>query len=486
MKRNNTKIIATLGPASSSPSMIRALLSAGTDVFRINASHGTHGQHLARIRAVREVAAECRLDPGVLLDLQGPKIRLGKFSGGSATLNTGDRFVITTESVPGTSQLASTTYAEFAKDVAPGNRVLLADGAVELWALETDGTQVRFEVTAGGTIKDQQGINLPGVRVSIPSLTDKDLADLAFGLANGVDLVALSFVRSGTDVRALRKHMNDLGGQVPIVAKIEKPEALDHLEGILDVADGVMVARGDLGVELALARVPGAQKTILQRARIRGKFAITATQMLESMIVNSTPTRAEVSDVANAIFDGTDAVMLSAETASGAHPVEAVRMMASIAEETEAYVRHKFFDEPPQEPNPSHARIIAEAAYHAGLSAGVKSIVVFTTSGATARLVARYRPRVPIFAFCATQEAARALSVIYGVHAISPIHVESIHVESIQDMLQVTDHTLLGEAWSKIGDSVILVAGTPFGTPGSANTIRLHRIGEVKIQSSVE
>jgi pyruvate kinase len=481
VSRDSTKIIATLGPASSSPDVIRSLLAAGADVFRINASHGTHGDHLARIRTVRRVAAECELDPGILLDLQGPKIRLGKFAGGSATLATGSRFTITTEAIQGDSKTASTTYAEFAKDVTVGNRVLLADGAVELRAIQTDGTRVIFEVTSGGIIKDQQGINLPGVRVSIPSLTPKDLDDLTFGLDNDVDLVALSFVRSAADVKFLRQQMEDRGKRVPIIAKIEKPEALDHLDSILEAADGVMVARGDLGVELALARVPGAQKTILERARVRGKFAITATQMLETMIVNPTPTRAEVNDVANAIFDGTDAVMLSAETASGAHPVEAVRMMDTIATEAEAYLGNKPFAEPPMDANPSHARIIAEAAYHAGMSANVKAIVVFTSSGNTARLVARYRPRVPIYALCETQETARALSVIYGVHTISPVNIGSI-----EGMVQITDLKLLGEAWSKIGDSVILVAGTPFGTPGSANTIRLHRIGEVKIQGSVE
>jgi pyruvate kinase len=477
----NTKIIATVGPASRSPEMLRAMLAAGVDVFRINASHGTHGEHAAAIRMIRGVAEEAGTAPAILLDLQGPKIRLGKFAEGAVTLPTGARFRITTEDVIGTAALASTTYAAFAHDVVPGNRVLLADGSVELRALETDGKVVQFEVVSGGTVKDRQGINLPGVRVSIPAMTEKDCADLEFGLSQDVDLVALSFVRSAADVRGLRDRMERAGKEIPIVAKIEKPEGVDNLDAVLAVADGVMVARGDLGVELSLARVPGVQKTIIEHARAAGKFVITATQMLESMITHAAPTRAEVSDVANAIFDGTDAVMLSAETASGQYPVEAVRMMAEIAGEAEAVLRHRPFPEPPPGKSPTHAQIIAEAAYHAGLSAAVSAIVAFTTSGETARLIARFRPRVPIFAFCESEATARELAVIYGVHTIAPVRVESI-----DQMLQMSDLKLLGEAWSKIGDSVILVAGAPFGKAGSANLIKLYRIGQVGVQSSLE
>ena len=487
----NTKIIATVGPASRSPKMLRLLLSAGVDVFRINASHGTHGEHAAAIRLIREVAEEARAEPAILLDLQGPKIRLGKFSGGSAVLETGAHFRISTKPVDGIDLLgnaerASTTYPAFAADVVAGNRVLLADGSVELRALESDGVTVLFEVVSGGTVKDRQGINLPGVRVSIPAMTEKDCADLEFGLAQGIDMVALSFVRTAADVNGLRERMKRAGVTLPIVAKIEKPEAVDNLDAVLAVADGVMVARGDLGVELSLSRVPGIQKTIIERARVAGKFVITATQMLESMIIHAAPTRAEVSDVANAIFDGTDAVMLSAETASGQYPVEAVRMMAEIAVEAESVLRHRPFPEPAPAAGPvlqpiTHAQIIAEAAFHAGLSASVAAIVVFTTSGETARLIARFRPRTPIFAFCETEIVARELAVIYGVHTIAPVHVESI-----EEMLQVCELKLLGEAWSKIGDSVILVAGAPFGQPGSANLIKLHRIGQVGLQSSLE
>jgi pyruvate kinase len=461
--------------------MVRSLLNAGVDVFRINASHGDYNEHTATIRTVRELAAETGRAPGILLDLQGPKIRLGRFENGQATLGTGARFTITVEPITGNATIASTTYSALAKDVAPGNRVLLADGSVELRALESNATQVVFEVVSGGVVRDRQGINLPGVRVSIPSMTEKDCADLEFGLSQNVDLVALSFVRTAADVAGLRHRMRGHPSHVPIIAKIEKPEGVDNLESILAESDGVMVARGDLGVELALARVPGVQKTIIERARFQGRFVITATQMLESMIVNPSPTRAEVNDVANAIFDGTDAVMLSAETASGAHPLEAVKMMASIAREAEGYLSNRPFPEPPFDVTPTHAQIIAEAAYHSGLSASVKAIAVFTTSGETVRLIARYRSRVPIFAFCETSAAARELAVIYGAHTVAPVSVKSI-----EEMLEVCELKLLREGWSQIGDSVILIAGAPFGLPGSANLLKLHRIGQVGFQGSLE
>ena len=391
----NTKIVATLGPSSRSPEIVRALFAAGVDVFRINASHGDYDAHAAAIRLVRGLAPRSGRMPGILFDLQGPKMRLGKFENGQATLASGARFTITVKSVLGNASIASTTYPDLAEDVAPGNRVLLADGSVELRVLETDGTAAVFEVVSGGVVRDNQGINLPGVRVSLPSMTEKDCADLEFGVSQNVDMVALSFVRTASDVAGLRQRLKALGSRIPIVAKIEKPDALDNLDEILDASDGVMVARGDLGVELALARVPGAQKTIIEHARFRGKFVITATQMLESMILKPTPTRAEVNDVANAIFDGTDAVMLSAETASGQYPLEAVRMMASIANEAECFLSTRPFPEPPLTSNPTHAEIIAEAAYHSGLSASVNAIAVFTTSGETVRLIARFRPAFP-------------------------------------------------------------------------------------------
>ena len=330
--------MATLGPAISGAPLLKSMFAAGVNVFRLNTSHGTWDEHLTRIASVRAAAQEMGIHAGILLDLQGPKIRLGNFEGGQCELLAGGIFSITTEKVLGTSALASTSYSHFAKDVKSGDRVFLADGSVELKVLDTDAVSARCEVLIGGALSDHKGINLPGVDLSTPSLTRKDMDDLQRGLQAGIDFVALSFVRRASDVQRVKLYLEQNDVEVPVVAKIEKPEGWKNLEQILDECEGVMVARGDLGVELALEKVPFIQKRIIERARAKGKFVITATQMLESMVEHSSPTRAEVSDVANAICDGTDAVMLSAETSTGHHPGLAVRMMTRIAEETEGWL----------------------------------------------------------------------------------------------------------------------------------------------------
>jgi pyruvate kinase len=466
----NTKIVATLGPATDAPGTLSQLLAAGVDVFRLNASHGNQEDHAARIATVRAASRGSHMFPGILLDLQGPKIRLGCFEGGAATLTTGAKFTITTEPVTGTAELASTSYANFAHDVKPGDRILLADGSVELRAIASDETAVRTEVVVGGEIGNHKGINLPGVQVSIPSLTEKDLQDLHFGLNAGVDMVALSFVRTAADVEHLR---NRLGGRpVVIVAKIEKPEAWENIETILDVTDGVMVARGDLGVETALEKVPRIQKSIIRRARRKGKFVITATQMLESMIERPSPTRAEVSDVANAIYDGTDAVMLSAETSIGKYPVEAVRYMARIAGEAEASLRNKGYQDPPHQPQPANPEILADAAYHAARESGAAAIVVFTSTGSSARLVSRYRPPVSIYAITPHDTTARQLAVNYGV---TPILAPD--VSSTDEMLTQMDRVLVEGGYVEHGKLVVFLAGQPVGRPGTTNLMKLHRIG---------
>jgi pyruvate kinase len=466
----NTKIVATLGPATDNPGVLGKLFAAGVDVFRLNASHGTPDSHAARIDAVRKGAREARVHAGILLDLQGPKIRLGRFENGSATLETGDTFTITTETILGTAERASTGYAKFASDIQPGDRILLADGTIELVALATDGVSVTTRVVNGGPISDHKGINLPGVKVSIPSLTDKDLADLHFGLTSGVDMIALSFVRTAEDVRQLRDRLG--GRPITIIAKIEKPEAYENIESILDVTDGVMVARGDLGVEISLERVPRIQKSIIRRARRKGRFVITATQMLESMIANPTPTRAEVSDVANAIYDGTDAVMLSAETSVGKYPVEAVRFMARIAAESEDSIRRKGFQDPPHQPEPKSAEILADAAHHAARDSGAKAIVVFTSRGSSARLVSRYRPPVGVFAITPHDTTARQLSVSYGV-----IPLLAPDVSSTDEMLNQMDKVLTEGGYLQKGELVVFVAGQPVGRPGTTNLMKLHRVG---------
>jgi pyruvate kinase len=475
MEMRNTKIVATLGPATSSETTIRKLLRAGVEVFRLNASHGSLEEHRRRIRTVRALSGETGTGAGILFDLQGPKIRLGKFEGGACELNTGSAFTITTQPVLGTCERASTNYPAFARDVKPGNRILLADGSVELKAIDADGVSVRTKVVSGGVVGDNKGINLPGVEVSSPSLTEKDLEDMVFALEEGVDILALSFVRTAGDVKRLREYLHNRNQDLPVVAKIEKPEAWENLEAILAEADGVMVARGDLGVEMALERVPFIQKSIIERARNRGRFVITATQMLESMVENPLPTRAEVSDVANAIFDGTDAVMLSAETSIGRHPVEAVEMMARVASGAEVSVRTRKLEDPPHGANPTYAEIVADAAHHAANVASVAAIVVFTSSGFSARLVARYRPPVPIYAFTTDDVVARRLSPIYGVRPIF-----APRVPSTDAMLSLMDRVLVERGMVKDGDGVIFVAGQPIGRSGTTNLLKLHRIGELR------
>jgi pyruvate kinase len=453
--------------------MIRRLLEAGVDVFRLNASHGQQEEHVRRIHMVREMSREMGIYAGLLLDLQGPKIRLGEFEGGKAELKLGEIFTITTEQVMGNEKLASTTYAEFARDVKPGNVVLIADGAVKLRVVSTDGIAARCEVVVAGTVGNRKGINLPGVAVSTPSLTRKDKADLQFGLSEGVDFVALSFVRQPNDVLRLKLFLEERESKAMVISKIEKPEAVENLNAILAESDGVMVARGDLGVEMAIEKVPAIQKTIIQRARGMGKCVITATQMLESMIENASPTRAEVSDIANAIYDGTDAVMLSAETSTGKFPVEAASVMDRIAAETELNLRYRGYQELPPMANPTHAEIIADAAYRAGRYLGVSAIVVFTASGSTARLISRFRPPVPIYAFTPSEESARQLALIYGV---APIVMPS--PKTTDEMLEQMDHELQRRELIKPNDQVVFVSGQPIGETGSTNMLKLHRVRE--------
>jgi pyruvate kinase len=471
---HNTKIVATLGPATDSPATISALIDAGVNVFRLNASHGSQEDHARRINNIRRAAETVQRHIGILLDLQGPKIRLGKFEGGSCTLQKGARFVITTKPVLGTCEKASTGYPQFDQDVQAGNRVLLADGAVELRAVEVRPGEVEFNVVAGGEIADRKGINLPGVKVSAPSLTEKDLDDLEFALRQEVDMIALSFVRTADDVRRLRERIGTRAPGMQIVAKIEKPDAVDNILDIVAVSDGLMVARGDLGVEMELERVPPIQKSIIRKARRGGKFVITATQMLESMTGSPVPTRAEVSDVANAIYDGTDAVMLSAETSIGKYPIEAVTYMAKIAVEAERSIRAKGFEErrrPPQ--TQSTAEVLADAAFHAAQCASVSALVVFTTTGSSAKSIARYRPPVCLYAITPDPSVARRLSICYGVEPVL-----APNVSSTDEMLTQMDHLLLDRKFLQPDDLVVFVAGQPVGRPGTMNIMKIHRLGE--------
>jgi pyruvate kinase len=470
-----TKIVATLGPSTDAEGVLHRLFEARVDVFRLNASHGTQADHARRIAAVRQLEAEYNVHSAILLDLQGPKIRLGTFRNGPYVLEEKANFTITTEPVEGTGEIASTTYTEFARDVKPGDSVLLADGAVQLQVLTTDGIAARCEVVRGGSINDRKGINLPGVNVSTPSLSKKDIADAHFGVEQGVDFFALSFVRQPRDILRLRHLLDEADAKQPIIAKIEKSEAWMNFDGILEECDGLMVARGDLGVEMAIEKVPAIQKAIIKKARRRGKFVITATQMLESMIENGMPTRAEVSDVANAIYDGTSAVMLSAETSAGKHPVESVRVMARIACETEEALHDRGFPNIWTDADLTIPEIIAAAAYQSARSAKAVGLAVGTSSGATARLLARYRSPVPVYAFTSDENVARQLSVIYGVESIL-----SQSFQSTDHMLNEMEETLVRTGRVRSGDHIVFVAGQPVGLRGSTNMLKLHRIGGIR------
>ncbi len=422
-------------------------------------------------RRCGRLSAEYGTNAGILLDLQGPKIRLGTFQNGPYVLQDGATFTITTQPIEGNAEIASTNYTDLARDLKPGDPILLADGSVQLRVLSTDGTAVRSLVVSGGPISDRKGINLPGVNISTPTLSKKDIADAHFGVEQGVDFFALSFIRNARDVLRLRHLLEEVDAKQPIIAKIEKPEGWQNLDAILEECEGVMVARGDLGVEMAAEKVPAIQKAIIERARKSGKFVITATQMLESMIEHPLPTRAEVSDVANAIYDGTSAVMLSAETSAGKHPVESVKVMARIACETEISLNKQGFPDVWRLEDLSIPEIIADAAYHSARCAGVVALAVGTTTGASARLLARYRPPVPIYAFTSSEVVARQLSIVYGVHAIlSPV------MESTDRMLHEMERVLVETGRVRPGDNIVFVAGQPVGMHGSTNMLKLHRI----------
>lgn len=469
------KIVATLGPATDSEDSIRALVEAGVNVFRLNASHGSAEEHVRRIARVRSITEELGTEAAVMLDLQGPKIRLGTFAGGVVELVDGSSFTITTETVEGNAEHCSISYPQFADEVEPDDRVLVADGTVELRVVSASGKDVLCRVVQGGIVGDRKGVNLPGVHVKTPALTKKDMADLRFGIEAGIDLVALSFVRKRDDVLRLRLFLEENDAQLPIIAKIEKPEAWENIGQILEESDGVMVARGDLGVEVALEQVPHIQKAIIEKAREAGKFVITATQMLESMVESPTPTRAEVSDVANAIYDGTDAVMLSAETSTGRHPIAAARMMVKVTEEAERSGLRRGYRELALSSNPTSTDVVADAAYHAAQVADPAAIVVLTGSGYTARLMAKYRPPVPIYAFTTSLAVARQLQIIYGVW---PIVVPKL--DSTDEVFREIDELLLGQGRLKLRDRVIVLAGLPAGRMGPANVMKLHRIGEMR------
>lgn len=464
------KIVCTLGPATATDETVRALVDAGMDVARLNFSHGGYPDHEATYKRVRAASDASGRAVGILADLQGPKIRLGRFAAGPTYWATGDTVRITIDDLEGTHDRVSTTYKRLAQDAKPGDRVLVDDGNVGLVVDRIDGNDVVCIVTEGGPISNNKGMSMPGMNVTAPALSEKDVDDLEFALRLGVDLVALSFVRSPADIEVVHEVMDRVGRRVPVIAKLEKPEAIDNLEAIVLAFDGIMVARGDLGVELPLEEVPLVQKRAIQMARENAKPVIVATQMLESMIENSRPTRAEASDVANAVLDGTDAVMLSGETSVGKYPLEAVKTMGRII----SAVEENSVAAPPLTHVPRTKRgVLSYAARDIGERLDAKALVAYTQSGDTVRRLARLHTPLPLLAFTSLPEIRSQLAMTWGTETfIVP------HTQTTDGMIRHVDQSLLGLGRYKRGDLIVIVAGAPPGTVGSTNMIHVHRIGE--------
>jgi pyruvate kinase len=469
------KIVATLGPACSTTEMFRKLVRAGLDVARLNFSHGSHEQKAELIAMVRQVSREERKPICILADLQGPKIRTGVLVDHKPVLLVaGERLTITPRQIEGTAQMVSTVFTTLAENLEKGSRILLSDGLIELIVDRLDGEDVICEIINGGMLGEKKGINLPGIPVKVPSLTEKDEEDLIFAIGQGVDTVAVSFVRTADDVRHVKSRLAALKSDAWVIAKLEKPQAIEHLDSILEVADAIMVARGDLGVEVPPEKVPAIQKHIIKRAAEFRKPVITATQMLESMIDNPRPTRAEASDVANAIYDGTDAVMLSGESAAGKYPVESVAMMAKIVSETEQQIR---LDPPPyQRPRRttslSVAETICECMAHSAEDLDVSAIAIFTESGSTVRLLSKYRPEPPIYALSAYQHVINRTMMLWGTY---PILCERF--KDTDQLVNMAEQILESLGYVKQRQVVGIVAGTRTRS-GATNFMRLHMVGD--------
>ncbi|WP_327147495.1 pyruvate kinase [Nocardia sp. NBC_01329] len=465
-----TKIVCTLGPATATEERIRELVESGMDVARLNFSHGEHSDHAENYKKVRQACDDLSRAVGILADLQGPKIRLGRFAEERTVWATGETVRITVDEIVGSHDRVSTTYKQLAADAKSGDRLLVDDGKVGLEVIRVEGNDVVCEVTEGGPVSNNKGVSLPGMDVSVPALSTKDIEDLEFALELGVDFIALSFVRSPSDIELVHDVMDRVGRRVPVIGKLEKPEAIDNLEAVVLAFDAVMVARGDLGVELPLEQVPIVQKRAIQMARENAKPVIVATQMLESMIENSRPTRAEASDVANAVLDGADAVMLSGETSVGKYPIETVRTMARIVNAVEA----ESTNVPPLTHTPRTKRgVISYAARDIGERLNAKALVAFTQSGDTVRRLARLHTPLPLLAFTPLPEVRSQLALTWGTETfIVPT------VDSTDAMIQQVDQALLSMNRYRKGDLVVIVAGSPPGTVGSTNLIHVHRIGE--------
>ncbi len=474
-----TRIVCTLGPATRQETMLRGLMQAGMDVARVNFSHGDQATHAETISLLRRLAAEEGKLVAIMADLQGPKLRVGDIEGGQVQLEQGNSFTLTTRTVPGSSEAVNLPHPEIVRDLGIGQRVLLDDGQIELTVVGKTGTDLVCRVVTGGRLASHKGVNLPGAQLRISSLTEKDRKDALFAAEQGVDFVALSFVRRAADVLELRRFLETHGADVPIIAKIEKPEALEVFDEILEISDGVMVARGDLGVETPPEEVPFHQKEIIRAANCAGKPVITATQMLQSMIEHPHPTRAEASDVANAILDGTDAIMLSGETAIGAYPVEAVHTMQTIASNAEAHLPHDRWAHLLTAGTVTtglfpYTEAISQATVEVALTVGAKAIISSTMSGTTARMVARHRPSMPVIAATPNPRTLRQLALVWGVQ---PVLVEGF--EHTDEMIRLTVAAACEMGIVSWGDLIVITAGIPFGGAGKTNFLKVHTVGEL-------
>jgi len=465
------KIVCTLGPAVESPEKVRELIAAGMNMARLNLSHGSYEEHQSRLDQVRAAAAEAGVPIAILVDLQGPKIRLARFKEGPHDLARGDIFTITTDEIEGTKERVGTTYKGLPGDCKAGDRILIDDGKVTVEVTEVKGNDVITQVIEPGAVSNNKGINLPGVAVSVPALSEKDMDDLRWGLRAGADFIALSFVRNADDIKDVHRIMDEEGIRVPVIAKIEKPQAVDNLVSIVDAFDAIMVARGDLGVELPIEDVPLVQKRCVELARDAAKPVIVATQMLDSMITNSRPTRAEATDCANAVLDGADALMLSGETSVGEFAIEAVQTMSRIIQRTEEGGLDRI--RPLKHAPRTKGGAITKAAVEVGAIVGAKFLVAFTQSGDSARRMSRLRSPIPILALTPDRGTYNRLALTWGVEPmITPV------VSHTDQMVKQVDGLLLESKRTTIGDHVIIVAGSPPGIPGSTNAMRVHRMGD--------
>lgn len=470
-----TKIVCTIGPASDPPDILKAIISHGMNVARLNFSHGTHEDHAKRVESVRRAAGELGAVVGLMLDTKGPEIRTGLVEGEKINLVTGGTIVLTTDEIMGTAERLSITYQGLPADARPGKKILLADGLIELQVVSVEQTEIVCKIVNGGEIGSQKNVNLPGITVNLPAVTEKDVADIRFAVENGFDFIAASFVRKGADVLAIRRVLEECGSDIQVIAKIESHQGVQNIDEILKVADGIMVARGDMGVEIPTEEVPLIQKMIIQKCNRVGKPVITATQMLESMMNNPRPTRAEATDVANAIFDGTDAIMLSGETAAGKYPVEAVVMMDRIAVRTE---RALGFEELLGRKEISPLRTVTDAISHATCSTamdlGATAIITSTKSGHTARMVSKYRPKARIIAVTPKMDVVRKLSLVWGV---IPLLVSE--TRGTDEMVASAIKAALSANLIKCGELVVITAGIPVGVPGTTNMLKVHVVGDV-------